>query len=218
MLRGYTVKIYPNKTQEDLLSKYLGCCRWVYNHMIEINQKKYHRTGRGLSGYDMQNYLPKIKKQYPWLTEVGSQALQITCHNLAQAYNNFFKGRTRYPRFRKRGRKDTFTCINNSWIDEKHVRLPKLGKIRYRGGEMPAGKPRRFTIRERAGKYYCSILFKNPTREPELKAPEDILGIDLGLSDMVVTSNGQTIKASRPMKAAKVKLRIRIGAPKSKLS
>ncbi len=65
----------------------------VYNKMIEINQKKYHRTGKGVSGYDMQSYLPKIKKQYPWLLDVNAQSLQIVCHNLADAYSKFFKKR-----------------------------------------------------------------------------------------------------------------------------
>ena len=157
MLRGYTIKLYPNAAQAELLGKHFGCCRWVYNEMIKINQKKYHRTGKSLSGYDMQSYLPNLKKQYPWLTEVNSQSLQIVCHNLADAYNWFFKGLARYPAFKKRGRGASFTCISSAYIEGNHIRLPKLGRIRFRGGDRPEGKIRRFTIKEKAGKYYASV-------------------------------------------------------------
>src|ERR1035437_4397629 len=102
MLRGYSIKLYPNKEQAVLLDKHCGSCRWVYNQMIVINQKKYHRTGKGLSGFDMQSYLPKLKKQYPWLTEVNSQSLQIVCHNLADAYGKFFRKHGGYPKIKKK--------------------------------------------------------------------------------------------------------------------
>jgi len=206
MHRGFTVKIYPNKAQEELLGKNFGCCRWVYNHMLVISQKKYHRTGKTLSGRDMQYYLPKLKKQYPWLAEAGSQSLQIVCHNLADAYNRFFKGLAKYPKFRKKGSRGSFTCINNSRINETHVRIPKIGEIRYRGGDIPNGIAKRFVINERAGKYYCSILFEIPQKKPSPLPIDNILGIDLGITDMVVTSQGLSVKSTRPMKEAKSKL------------
>ncbi len=208
MLRGYVIKLYPNKAQEELLNKHFGCCRWVYNEMIRINQKKYHRTGRGLSGYDMQSYLPKLKKQYSWLSEVNSQSLQIVCHNLADAYNRFFKKQTKYPVFKKKGNDASFTCINYSWIEENHIRLPKLGKIRYRGGNCPNGNIRRFIIRKKANSFYASVLIDVPKNEVPLRDPENILGIDLGLTDIVVTSTGEIFPASKLMKKSKSKLRI----------
>lgn len=85
-MKAYKVKIYPNKTQQQALDANFGCTRFIYNKMIEVNQKKYHRTGKGLSGYDMQAYLPKLKKQYSFLKEVNSQSLQIVCHNLMESH------------------------------------------------------------------------------------------------------------------------------------
>lgn len=190
-----------------MLGKHFGCCRWVYNEMIRINQKKYHRTGKGLSGYDMQSYLPKLKKQYPWLAEVNSQSLQIVCHNLADAYNRFFKGLGRYPTFKKHDKGASFTCITNSRIGAHHLRLPKLGMIRFRGGDCPEGKIRRFTISEKAGKYYASVLIDVEAIPVPMRDPESILGIDLGIVDVVVTSLGEVFPAPRLLKASKGKLR-----------
>mgnify|MGYP001566267570 CR=1 FL=1 len=69
-----------------------------------------------MSGYDMQAYLPKLKKQYPWLKEVNAQSLQIVCHNLADAFNKFFKKDAQYPKFKKSKGKNSFTCINQKNI------------------------------------------------------------------------------------------------------
>jgi len=207
MLRGYTVRLYPNKAQRVLLDKHFGCCRWVYNEMVKINQKKYHRTGKSLSGYDMQSYLPKLKKQYPWLTEVNSQSLQIICHNLADAYGKFFKKQSGYPSFKKKGYGESFTCINNSRLLDQHIRLPKLGLIRYRGGDCPKGKIKRFTVKESAGKYYASILIDTQQDAPDAQEPQIILGIDLGVIDIVVTSAGKITAAPKYFKASNAKLR-----------
>jgi putative transposase len=208
MLRGYTVRLYPNKVQRVLLDKHFGCCRWVYNEMIRINQKKYHRSGKGLSGYDMQSYLPKLKKQYPWLAEVNSQSLQIVCHNLANAYGKFFKKQGGYPTFKKKGYSGSFTCINNSRLLERHIRLPKLGLIRYRGGDCPPGRVKSFTVKESAGRYYASILIDMREQEPEAQEPDNILGIDLGITDVIVTSTGNAVAAPKFFKASKARLRV----------
>lgn len=196
MYKGYMVKLYPNKAQVELLEKQFGACRWVYNKMIEINQKKYHRTGKGLSGYDMQSYLPKLKKQYTWLSEVNAPALQIACHNLADAYNRFFKKQSGYPNFKKKGQ-DSFVCFSNSYFKGNKLRLPKLGLITCRGGDMPLGKIKKFTITKKAGCYYASALFDDGLELPALQEPQNILGIDLGLKDLIVTSKGDTVKAPK---------------------
>lgn len=209
MLRGYTFKLYPNVQQSLLLDKHFGSTRWVYNEMIRINQKSYRRRGKSLSGFDMQSYLPKLKKQYPWLSEVNSQALQIVCHNLADAYGKFFKKQGGYPRFKKKGESDSFTCVNNSRIEGNKLRLPKLGTIRFRAGDRPEGKIKRFTIRKMASGYYGSALIETPEVSLDSVDPKAILGIDLGLTDIIVTSAGEKMKAPKYFKNAQAKLRLR---------
>lgn len=207
MLRGHQVKLYPSAEQRSLLDKHFGCCRWVYNEMIKINQKAYHRRGNTLSGYDMQSYLPKLKKQYPWLAEVNSQSLQIVCHNLADAYGKFFKKQAGYPRFKKKGSDDSFACVNHSYFDCNKLRLPKLGLITYRGGDRPEGKVKKFTIRKTASGYYASALTETPEPMPETREPQSILGIDLGVKDIIVTSIGQSVAAPKYLATARQELR-----------
>lgn len=190
-----------------MLGKHFGCARFVYNHMIVINQKRYHRTGKGMSGFDMQNMLPKLKKQYPWLAEVNSQSLQIVCHNLAYGYNRFFKKKARYPTFKKRRCGNGFTAINDARLLERHVRLPKLGLIRFRGGDRPEGKIRRITVSERAGKFYASVLIDTPEQKPDVQPFKSITGIDLGINSLAVTGAGQSFAGPKHFRKSKTKLR-----------
>ncbi len=209
MLKGYIIKIYPNAEQTVLLEKHCGSVRWVYNEMIRINQKAYHRRGKSLSGFDMQSYLPKLKKQYPWLAEVNSQSLQIVCHNLADAYGRFFRKQAGYPRFKKKGAPESFTCVNDSYFQNNKIRLPKLGMITYRAGDKPEGKVKKFTIRKTASGYYASALIETAEAMPETKKPQAILGIDLGVKDVIVTSMGQAISAPKYLVAAQKELRLK---------
>ena len=209
MMRGFTIKLYPNIEQAQLLDMHFGCARWVYNHMIGISQKRYHRSGKSMSGYDMQAMLPKLKKQYPWLAEVNSQSLQIVCHHLADAYGRFFKKQSGYPAYKRRGESEHFTCINNSRVEGCKIRLPKLGLIRFRGGNMPEGKVKRFTVRKDAGGYYASILVDDGIPPQVSAEPTTVLGIDLGLRDMVVTSMGKAVEAPKFFKSSQSRLCLR---------
>lgn len=165
--------------------------------MLEINQKKYHRTGKGLSGYDMQSYLPKLKKQYPWLKEVNAQSLQIVCHNLADAYNRFFKNQSDYPQFKKKDSKNSFSAVNDARLLAKQIRLPKLGLIKYRAGDCLEGKVKKITTSKQAGKYYASVVIETPEAEPKAAEVKNILGIDLGVRHVVVTSKAQIFTAPK---------------------
>lgn len=206
MLKGYTAKLYPNKAQAELLEKHFGCARWVYNEMIKINQKKYHRTGKGLSGYDMQSYLPKLKKQYPWLSEVSAQSLQIVCHNLADSYNRFFKKKAGYPNLKNKSAHNSFVAVGEIDIFDRHMKLPKLGKIKYRGGAKPDGRLKRITVRKRAGSYYASALFDDGKEAVKELPVTSITGVDLGLYHIAITSNGEKFKSLKAFKNSKEKV------------
>lgn len=205
-MKGYLVKLYPNQIQQKQLDKAFGCNRWVYNHLITIQQKKYHRTGKGLSGYDMQSYLPKIKKQYPWLKEANSQSLQIVCHNLADAYNKFFRKQGGYPTFKKKNSKQSFSCITSTELLDNKIKLPKIGLITFRGGDKPQGRQKTITISKDATGYYASILFENKQdiKQEEVKS---LVGIDVGIKDFAVCSNGIKIENQKHLKKQKKKLK-----------
>ncbi len=206
-MKGYNIKIYPNKEQKILLDKNFGAVRWTYNQMIVINQKKYHRTGKGISGYDMASYLPKLKKQYKWLSEVNSQSLQIACQQLDKGYTKFFKKQGGYPKFKKKNSKNSFSCITNCQLLEKHIKLPKLGLIKFRGGTKPQGVPKTFTISKDATGYYASIIFDNGKQEIEMQPINDVIGIDVGIKDFATLSNGVVIPNQKFLLQSQKKLK-----------
>ena len=196
-MKGYNIKIYPNKEQKILLDKNFGAVRWTYNAMIVVQQKRYHRTGKGLSGYDMQSYLPKLKKQYKWLAEVNSQSLQIACQQLDKGYTKFFKKQGGYPKFKKKNSKNSFSCITNCQLLEKHIKLPKLGLVKFRGGTKPQGVPKTFTISKDATGYYASIIFDNGKQEIKMQEINNVLGIDVGIKHFATLSNGVEIQNNK---------------------
>lgn len=91
--KAYKYRIYPNKEQEELISKHIGCSRWIYNYALNKKNKSYQETGKGLSRFDIQKDLPSLKKEEntSWLKEVNSQTLQASLENLDKAYTKFFK-------------------------------------------------------------------------------------------------------------------------------
>lgn len=192
-MRGYEIKLYPNKNQAIQIEREISCSRFIYNKMLEISQKKYHRTGKGLSGYDMQKYLPKLKKQFPWLKEVTAQQLQITCHNLADSYNRFFKGLSRYPKFKKKSFRGSYKVITGTSLLDNKIKIPKLGLVRFRGGDRPLGVVKSITIKKKAGGYYASVLINTQEEKKEQLPLNSILGIDLGIKDYLTCSDGTSV-------------------------
>ena len=96
----YKFRIYPNETQQELIEKTFGCCRFVYNQILGAKIKLYKDENRSTSYYDICKMLPRLKQQYEWLKEVDSTALQGSLFNLDKAYKNFFQQRSRFPKFK----------------------------------------------------------------------------------------------------------------------
>jgi putative transposase len=196
-MKSFLIRLYPNKSQQAALDANFDCCRFVYNKMIEIHEKKYLRTGKTLSGYAMATYMTKIKKQYKFLKEANSESLQMMCHILGVAYNNFFKKRANYPKFKKKDvAKKAFQCFSDCYLLEGKIKLPKLGKIKFRGGVPPQGKIGCFIISKRGNKYYASINISPEEKIEEIKDFDKIIGVDLGIKNFAVMSNG--IKVANP--------------------
>jgi putative transposase len=104
--KAYKYRIYPNKEQEELISKHIGCSRWIYNYALNKKNKSYQETGKGLSRFDIQKDLPSLKKEEntSWLKEVNSQTLQASLENLDKAYTKFFKEKKGFPKFKSKKR------------------------------------------------------------------------------------------------------------------
>ena len=197
MNKAYKFRIYPDKKQEELLAKTFGCCRFLYNLMLDEKIKEYHATGK------MKKTTPAAyKKEYPWLKEVDSLALANVQLHLEKAYKNFFeKPATGFPKFKSRHRnKQSYTTnvVNgNIRLENGKLRLPKLKEVGIRvHREIPQDYSlKSVTVsREPSGKYYASLLYsyefcENQAESIKRTAPV-VLGIDYAMSGMAVFSDG----------------------------
>ena len=193
--KAYKFRIYPNKEQEILINKTFGCSRFVFNHFLAIWDNTYKETGKGLTYNSCSAQLTQLKKELTWLKEVDSIAIQSSLKNLADAYSRFFKKQNDRPRFKsKKNPVQSYTTKHtngNIAIDGNKIKLPKLGWIRFAKSREVEGRILNVTIRRNpSGKYFVSILVE--TEVQELSKTNSAIGIDVGLKDFAILSNGTT--------------------------
>ena len=196
--KAYKFRIYPNKEQSILISKTIGCARFVYNYFLHLWNEAYLKTEKGLSYHSCSAMLPKMKKDEAtfWLKEVDSIALQSSLKNLANSFSRFFTKQNSKPQFkRKNNPVQSYTTQftnNNIVISNKHIKLPKLGFVKFAKSCDVKGRIINATIRKNvSGKFFISILC-----EEEMQVLPDVnsnIGIDLGIPDFAVLSDGHKI-------------------------
>ncbi len=216
MIKSYRYRLYPTKTQEELLSKHFGCVRFIYNWGLDYKTRFYKKTGKSIGYMQISGKggaLSHIKKENEWLKEVNSQSLVSALGNLDKAYSNFFAHRASFPLFKKKSSKQSFQVPQHGWFDTKNNRLhiPK-----FKGGicckihrKMPTGRQGTITIsRNPSGRYFASVLVEvdDPIiqRQPPIK--ETTIGIDFGLKTFLTTSNGEKIHSPEFLKNSLAKL------------
>jgi len=203
MLKAYKYRIYPNKSQMILLAKHFGSCRFIYNWALDKKQKEYELNQKNLSRFDIQKNIPIMKKtdEYIWLKEINSQSLQASLNHLDIAFTNFFKKRAKFPNFKSRhNNKQSFEIPQYVKVDfEKNkVIVPKFGKkgITCKISRTFEEEVRTCNISKNpAGQYYISILVENQLSLPPKVAIEadTTIGIDMGVKDFAIMSDGQKI-------------------------
>lgn len=204
MFKSYKFRLYPNKEQEKLIQKTFGCCRFVYNQMLSYRKEIYETQQKSMNKISCNNYCNQVlKKEYKWLKEVDKFALTNAIYNMDTAYQRFFKGFSSYPKFKsKKNNYYSYTTNNQKnnirIVDDKYIHLPKLKtlvRIKQHRQIPKDGKIKSATISQNpSGKYYISILVEQEIKE--LPKNEFAVGIDLGLTDFAITSDG--IKYSNP--------------------
>ncbi|MGG4043230.1 IS200/IS605 family element RNA-guided endonuclease TnpB [Bacillus smithii] len=192
--KAYKFRLYPNKEQMTLLHKTLGCSRFVFNHFLALWNNMYQETGKGLTYSACSARLPQLKKEFPWLKEVDSIALQSSLRNLADAFTRFFKKQNEAPRFKsKKNKVQSYTTKytnGNIQIVGNHLKLPKLGWVRFAKSRDVEGRILRVTVRKNpSGKYFVSILVE--TEVHPLPKTSSSIGVDLGLKDFAILSTGK---------------------------
>ena len=208
ILKGYVFRLYPNEKQTELINKTIGCSRFIYNHFLDDKMKEYKKTGKSKSAYDQIKLIPSLSKEYPFLKEVDSCSLRNSLFDLDNAYKRFYKG-SGYPKFKAKGVHESYKTNNikssykgNNYnsiklnLKSKTITLPKLKEVKirgYRNKEVVPGEVKSAVIKKEAGRYYVSILIEEELIRPAFK-PTSIVGIDLGIKDLIVTSYNEKIE------------------------
>lgn len=198
MVKGFKYRIYPNKEQEIQLAKTFGSCRFVYNQILAKRIELYKTEQKGLSKTDCNNYCNReLKQKYPWLKEVDKFALTNAIYSLDKAYQKFFKEHAGFPKFKSKHNHNysyTTNFTNNNikvLFEDNLVQLPKLGKVRARLHREFKGKILFATVSQvYSGKYFVS--FNVETENIQLPKNNNAIGFDLGIKDLLITSDGET--------------------------
>ena len=202
-LKAYKFRIYPTEEQEIFFAKTFGCVRKVYNLMLNDRKKAYEEVKNDPSKKMIFPTPAKYKEEFPFLKEVDSLALANAQLNLDKAYKNFFRDKSvGFPRFKsKKNPVQSYTTNNQNGtvalIDNKFIKVPKLKSlIRIKLHRQPKGMIKSATIsRHASGKYYISLLCKEEINE--LPKTNSAIGIDLGITDFAILSDGQKIDNNR---------------------
>ena len=212
MLKAYKYRIYPNKQQIEQIQKTFGCCRFVYNQTLAYRKEVYETKKESMSKIDCNNYVNRIlKKEYEWLKEVDKFALTNSVYNMNSAYQKFFKEHTGYPKFKSKhdNHKSYTTNFTHGNIavdfEENRVKLPKLKWIKTKVHREFVGKIKSATISQApSGKYFISILVE--TEHIPMESTGCMVGIDLGVKDLLITSDGEKFENIRTTKKYENKL------------
>jgi len=230
ILKAYKYRMYPNKEQIAFLENHFGACRFVHNYFWH----KY-KDSKLPSKIELQRELKELKKQdeYKWLSNVNSQSLQVSVHNLVKAYKRAFarevvrerkaaiaKAKTPkqkakalhfgFPKFKsKKSRYQSFNVPQNVKVKESRVYIPKLKsgiKVKFHRILPQNGRIKQATISRKNGKYYISILVEEVVEIPE--RPFKAVGIDVGLKHFAVLSNGEKVSNPRWFRKTELKLKV----------
>ena len=211
MLKGLKYRLYPTNSQKELIAKHIGSSRFVYNLALETKNTAYLGSKHNFSPFDLIKQLPDLKKECEWLKEVNSQSLQQSIQNMDIAFKKFFKG-AGFPKFKSKHRgKQSFSIPQNVIVENNLLIIPKFKE----GINIVLHREIKGTIKSATisvtptGKYFVSILVDTNTEIPT-KAPiteNATTGIDLGIKDFAITSDGEVFENPKNLRKAQSKLK-----------
>ena len=225
MLRAIKVRLYPNKTQEQEFNKTLGCYRFVYNHMLSRKQNAYKTDKTNLSLNELSKYFHhelRKNKQYAWLKEQNTQVMGQSIRQMLTAYDNFFKQHKGFPKFKsKKDKQSALFPLNaiskRNTFETRHITLTKqLKKIKFHCSDLYFKRLRKYNdyirsatlSKTKSGNYFLSILMDIPQTElVKFKKTNKEVGIDLGVKDFVITSDGKKFENKHFFKKDEQKLK-----------
>jgi putative transposase len=219
---GFLFELDPNEVQRSRLAKSVGASRYVYNWGLAESQRTYQLKGERPKLREMKSRLVDLKRgDCPWLYEVSAHISQQALVDLDKAFNRFFKGlkgegpKSGFPRFKRKGERDSARLYDVK-LEERHMRLPNIGRVRLKESRSKRGFEGRIlsaTIRRRADRWFCSLTVERE-RDVVIARPHprgsDVVGVDLGLRSAAVIHDGATfttVRPEQPLRRNLVKLR-----------
>ena len=209
MLIAYQYRLYPNKEQQEYFAKCFGCVRFIYNRMLSDKIDYYKETKKKLNNTPAQ-----YKKEFEWLKEVDSLALANAQMNLQTAYNNFFKRpEVGFPKFKSKKKHNYSYTTNNQggniYVSDRYIKLPKIGLVRVKKHRDFKGLIKSVTVSQNpSGKYYVSVLVKQEDKDKDkLPTTNNKIGIDLGIKEFCITSNGEMVENPKYLRKSEKRLR-----------
>ena len=220
-MKSYKTEINPTVEQQKLINRTIGVCRYVYNLYLGHNKEEYGQGGKFVSGMEFSKWLNNVylpnNPDKAWIKEVSQKSVKQSIMNAEKAYKRFFKGESAFPRFKKKNKSeakmyfvknDAKTVIE---CERHRIKIPTLGYVQIKEkGYLPTDKIiKSGTVSKRAGRYYVSVLVEVPDVNVKPCNNEGV-GIDLGLKDFAVMSNGtvkKNINKGKSVKKATKKLK-----------
>ena len=224
MLRAIKVLLYPNKTQEQTLNRVLGCYRFVYNHMLALKQKEYNDNKKSLGLNELTKYFHRTllkDEQYVWLKEQNTKVMKQAIRQMLTAYDNFFKQHNGFPKFKSKKDKESalfpLEAISkkNDFNDRKITLTKSLKDIKFRCSDLYFKRLKTYKdgirsatlSKTKSGNYFLSILVELPQEEiNKFGLTNKHVGIDLGIKDFVITSDGEIFENRHFFKKQESKL------------
>ena len=212
MLRAIKVRLYPNKDQEQTLNQVIGSYRFVYNHMLALKQKEYEENKKALGLKELSKYLLgtlRKDEQYPWLKEQNTQVMQQSIRQMLTAYNNFFKQHKGFPKFKSKKDKQSAlfpigAISKRNTFETRHITLTTpLKNLRFRCSDLyftrlqksKKGIRSATLSKTKSGNFFLSILVEmDDTELKKFEHTNKQVGIDLGVKDFVITSDGEVFE------------------------
>lgn len=202
--KAYRFRLYPSEKQKEQINKTLGCTRLVYNYYLAKKKELYEKENKNISIYECIKDIPNLYEKKPFLKEIDSMSLRCALFDLDNAYTKYFKENKEYPKYKSKYDKNSYrtNMIKSTYkgkeyknikldLKNKKITLPKLKKIKIRGyrniKEIKGRIINASITKEKDNRYYISIIVEENIIKPEF-IPNKIIGIDLGIKDLVITS------------------------------
>jgi len=196
-MKAYKYRFYPSAKQAEQLAKEFGCARFVWNRALQEKDYAYQQWGVSLSSFDISRHITQYKKteRYAWLNDCTATVLGQKLADLDKAFDNFFKGRAKFPKFKKKSHAQSIRYqldqrhVLNNYRAGELIKLPKLGELKVKWSQVPGGIPKMVTVSKTAsGKYFVGFMCE--VEQVLMPMTGNVVGIDVGIKDVVVTSDG----------------------------